>query len=127
MTQPDRSRTGVRRLLRIEAAAVAMAMAAVAWTFGPPWWLAVLVLAAPDLALTAYTRGPRFGALVYNAAHSYIGPALLFALWYFADSPTAGSVAALWALHIGADRALGFGLKYPTGFADTHLGQIGKR
>jgi len=127
MTQPDRSRTGVRRLLRIEAAAVAIAMAAVAWTFGPPWWLALLVLAAPDLALTAYTRGPRFGALVYNAAHSYIGPALLFALWYFADSPTAGSVATLWALHIGADRALGFGLKYPTGFADTHLGQIRRR
>ena len=37
------------------------------------------------------------------------------------------TVGALWALHIGADRALGFGLKYPTGFGDTHLGRIGRR
>ncbi len=36
------------------------------------------------------------------------------------------AVGALWALHIGADRALGFGLKLPSGFADTHLGRIGR-
>ena len=117
---------GVRGLLRTEGAAMSAAMAVVAWHLGPPWWLWVLVLAAPDLALLAYARGPRVGAIVYNAAHSYIGPALLFALWHFAGSPAAGAVAALWALHIGGDRALGFGLKYPTAFADTHLGRIGK-
>jgi hypothetical protein len=40
---------------------------------------------------------------------------------------TLGAVAALWALHIGVDRALGYGLKYPTAFADTHLGRVGRR
>lgn len=127
MSTPEGSRAGVCWLLRIEAAAVVTAMTVVAWHFGPPWWLAVLILAAPDLAFIAYVRGPRLGAAVYNVAHSYIGPALLFALWHFTDSPCVGAVAALWALHIGADRALGFGLKYPTAFADTHLGQIGRR
>ena len=29
-------------------------------------------------------------------------------------------------LHIGVDRALGYGLKYPTAFADTHLGRVGR-
>ncbi len=29
--------------------------------------------------------------------------------------------------HIGMDRALGYGLKYPTSFQDTHLGRFGKR
>ena len=28
---------------------------------------------------------------------------------------------------IGIDRALGYGLKFPTAFGDTHLGRIGRR
>ena len=28
--------------------------------------------------------------------------------------------------HVGMDRALGYGLKLPTDFRDTHLGQIGR-
>lgn len=27
-------------------------------------------------------------------------------------------------VHIGFDRALGYGLKYPTGFKDTHLQRV---
>lgn len=42
-------------------------------------------------------------------------------LWL--DSTVAVQVAAIWAGHIGADRALGYGLKFPTGFTDTHLGR----
>jgi len=33
------------------------------------------------------------------------------------------AVALVWAGHIGADRALGYGLKFATGFKDTHLTQ----
>jgi hypothetical protein len=29
--------------------------------------------------------------------------------------------------HTGIDRILGYGLKYPTSFQDTHLGRIGRR
>ena len=35
-------------------------------------------------------------------------------------------MAAIWTAHIAMDRALGYGLKLPTGFTDTHLGRIGK-
>jgi hypothetical protein len=28
--------------------------------------------------------------------------------------------------HVGMDRALGYGLKLPTDFRDTHLGRIGR-
>jgi hypothetical protein len=30
----------------------------------------------------------------------------------------------IWIAHIGLDRAIGYGLKYPTGFRDTHLGKV---
>lgn len=34
--------------------------------------------------------------------------------------------ASVVAAHVGFDRALGYGLKLPTGFKDTHLGRIGR-
>ena len=33
-------------------------------------------------------------------------------------------IALIWAAHIGVDRVLGYGLKYPTAFRDTHLGPV---
>ncbi|MCS4316879.1 hypothetical protein M2407_001178 [Serratia sp. BIGb0234] len=35
--------------------------------------------------------------------------------------------ALIWGAHIGFDRALGYGLKYASGFADTHLGGLGRK
>ncbi|MEF9606012.1 DUF4260 family protein, partial [Paracoccus sp. PXZ] len=32
----------------------------------------------------------------------------------------------LWLAHVGFDRVLGYGLKLPSGFRDTHLGRIGR-
>ena len=40
-------------------------------------------------------------------------------------SPLVLSIAMIWLAHIGFDRALGYGLKYATGFGFTHLGRIG--
>jgi hypothetical protein len=33
-------------------------------------------------------------------------------------------IALIWLAHIGVDRMLGYGLKYPTGFKDTHLQRV---
>jgi hypothetical protein len=33
-------------------------------------------------------------------------------------------IALIWAAHIGVDRLLGYGLKYPTAFRDTHLRRV---
>jgi hypothetical protein len=33
-------------------------------------------------------------------------------------------IALIWAAHIGMDRMLGFGLKYPTEFKETHLQRV---
>jgi hypothetical protein len=117
-----------RVLLRAEGLAVAVATGLVLWQIAPPWWLVGLGLLAPDLALAGKLAGPRVGAAVYNAAHTYLGPLLLAAIWGLAAdvAGTVGTLALLWAMHIGIDRALGFGLKYPTGFRDTHLGRFGQ-
>lgn len=64
-------------------------------------------------------------SIVYNLAHSYAGPLILGVA--AAATGTTLAWALTWTAHIGFDRALGYGLKYPTAFADTHLGRIGRR
>ncbi len=41
-----------------------------------------------------------------------------------ADADVAIQVALVWLAHIGFDRFLGYGLKYPSGFKDTHLQRL---
>ena len=62
-------------------------MAALAWHLGPPWWLVPLVLIGPDLAIAGYAAGPRTGAALYNAAHTYVGPALAAGAWLVLGNP----------------------------------------
>lgn len=113
------------RLLRLENAALAALAIGAYWHSGASWWLFAALVLSPDLAFAAYLRGPKAGAMIYNAAHSWIGPVLAGAAGWSCQQPLAISVALIWAAHIGVDRALGYGLKHQSGFSDTHLGRIG--
>lgn len=86
--------------------------------------LAAVLFLAPDLSLAGYAAGPRIGAYAYNALHTTVGPLTLGALGVLADERLAIELALIWAGHIGMDRALGLGLKYPTAFRDTHLQRV---
>jgi hypothetical protein len=90
------------------------------------WGLFALLVLAPDLSMLAYLAGPRVGAFGYNIFHTLLGPALLAAPGVAIASPLALQVAAVWLFHIAFDRMLGYGLKLPTAFRDTHLGRVGK-
>src|SRR5687768_405897 len=115
-----------RLLLRLEGVAVLVAAVVGYRALGTSWWLFALVLLLPDVALAAYTAGPRVGASVYNAFHSYVAPALLAAVVSVRPSPTGWAICLIWIAHIGMDRALGLGLKFPSAFRDTHLGTVGR-
>ncbi len=117
---------GVRVLLRLEGvAAFATAIALYAHA-GFSWPAFALLLLAPDVAMLAYLFGPRTGALGYNLAHTYVFALALALVGFFAGLPFAAAAGLIWTAHIGFDRALGYGLKYPTGFGDTHLGLNGR-
>ena len=88
--------------------------------------LAAAALLAPDLSAAGYLGGPRLGALTYNAVHNLVLALACFGIgWALGSAPLALGGAILVA-HVGMDRALGYGLKLATGFADTHLGRIGR-
>jgi hypothetical protein len=115
-----------RRLLRLEGLA-ALVFAVWAWEdWGASWPVFAGFFFAPDLSFLGYLRGPRVGAALYNAAHTYLGPALCGLAFALGGPVLLREVALVWLAHIGFDRAVGYGLKYPTGFHSTHLGRIGR-
>jgi hypothetical protein len=111
-------------LLHLEGAVVAAASIALYFHFGYPWWLLVLLALAPDLSMLGYIAGPTVGRAAYDVAHTYLAPVALAAIGVFADSDVAVQVGLIWTAHIGIDRAIGYGLKYRTGFKDTHLQRV---
>jgi hypothetical protein len=113
-----------RLLLHGEGAAVAAAAVAVYFHADYAWWLLVALVLAPDLSMLGYLAGTRIGAAAYDAAHTYALPVVLAACGWIADAELAIQVGLIWVTHIGVDRALGYGLKYPTGFKDTHLQRV---
>jgi hypothetical protein len=117
---------GVRTLLRLEGLTLFAGMTLLYAVWGGSWWIYALLFLVPDLSFAAYLAGPRFGAIVYNAAHSYLAPMALNVTGFAINEPLILSIAMIWLAHIGIDRALGYGLKYSTGFGFTHLGRFGK-
>jgi hypothetical protein len=115
----------VRTLLRIEGVMLFGAATLFYGTAGASWWLFAVLFLVPDLSFLAYLAGPRLGAIGYNALHATIGPLLLGLGSMVMHWSLAGSLALIWLAHIGIDRALGYGLKYASGFGLTHLGRIG--
>ena len=118
---------GVRTVLRVEGALVLLACAVAYGGTGESWWWFAGAFFAPDLALVAFVGGASHGARAYNATHSYIAPLLLVVVAMISgDTGGLLPTALVWGAHIGFDRALGYGLKYETAFAHTHLGRIGR-
>lgn len=110
-----------RTFLRIEGLAVLGVALGGYFTLNGPIWLLVVLALAPDLSMIGYLAGPRLGSLSYNVVHMYTLPLALGALGFWWDVHTALLVALVWAGHIGADRLAGYGLKFESGFKDTHL------
>jgi hypothetical protein len=119
---------GVRSVLRLEGLALFAAALALHAQTGGTWTMFAMLFFVPDLSFAFYAAGPRIGAIAYNASHSTIGPIALTAFARIGGEQTEllWPLALIWFAHVGFDRALGYGLKYASGFSDTHLGPIGK-
>jgi hypothetical protein len=117
---------GLRTLLRLEGLALFIGMTLLYAVWEGSWWVYAILLLAPDISFAGYLAGPRAGAIIYNAAHSYMAPMALMTTGFATSSPLVLSIAMIWLAHIGIDRALGYGLKYSAGFSFTHLGRIAK-
>jgi hypothetical protein len=116
--------TKPRWLMRLEGAAI-LALSLYFYSAGlHPWWLFAVLFLAPDLFMLGYLVNVKWGAAIYNLVHTVTGPIVLLVLGLLIFRPGCIPYALIWFAHIGMDRALGFGLKYPTSFKDTHLQHV---
>lgn len=111
-------------LLRLEGAVVAAAAIALYAYVDGSWWLFLALALVPDLSMLGYIAGPAVGAVAYDLVHTYALPVVLAAVGVLADAELAVQVGLVWITHIGIDRLLGYGLKYPSGFKNTHLQRV---
>jgi len=111
-----------RTLLRVEGGVVlGLSVAGYLSLLDGPVWLLLALALAPDLSMLGYLAGPRTGSRLYNAVHTYTVPLTLGAVGFATETRFALLVALVWTGHIGADRLFGYGLKFESGFGDTHL------
>ena len=111
-------------LLRVEGFALLVLSVLLYWVNEGGWLMFGVLLLAPDLSMLGYLAGPRVGAAIYNTFHTYAIPMVIGALGIIFANPLMVAVALIWFAHIGMDRTVGYGLKYPSSFKDTHLERL---
>jgi Domain of unknown function (DUF4260) len=109
-------------LLKLEGAAIFSAAVCFYCQGRYHWWLYALLFLAPDLAMVGYLKSPKLGSAVYNSLHTLTAAIVL--LLGGLVFPGLIPYALIWISHIGFDRMLGYGLKYPAFFRDTHLQRV---
>jgi hypothetical protein len=115
----------MKTLLRLEEALMLVFAICLNFHLPYPGWYFWAWFLAPDVGFIGYAINTRVGALTYNVLH-HKGIAILLYLSGLYFSLPAFQLAGLVLFgHSSFDRALGYGLKYPDSFKNTHLGPIG--
>lgn len=116
----------MKTLLKLEEAAMTAASLYFLslHSLGLSVWLWVLLFFTPDIGMLGYTLGHRIGAFSYNIFHHKGVAIALMAIGYFFQSEVLLAIGILLFAHSSFDRIWGYGLKYTSGFKNTHLGQL---
>lgn len=88
------------------------------------WVVFLILLLAPDLSALGYLKNVKVGSVLYNLFHTYTIPAAVMIFGLLMNNSLFLMMSLIWIAHIGMDRMLGYGLKYPTKFHDTHLNRV---
>jgi hypothetical protein len=88
------------------------------------WIVFVVLLLAPDLSALGYLKNVKVGSVLYNLFHTYTITVVTMICGLLIHNNNVLMISLIWIAHIGMDRMLGYGLKYPTKFQDTHLNRV---
>lgn len=89
------------------------------------WWWFALLFFLPDLSMVGYAINTKVGAVLYNIFHHFGTAVLLFFVGKILGFIYLEVAGIILLAHSAFDRILGYGLKYPDSFQNTHLGRIG--
>lgn len=88
------------------------------------WLVFLALILVPDVSLVGYLVSPRPGAWIYNLVHNEALPVVLVATGLATDVRPVLTAGLVLAAHVGMDRAAGYGLKFASGFKDTHMQRL---
>mgnify|MGYP001384008110 CR=1 FL=1 len=88
------------------------------------WLWFFVLLFTPDLSMVGYLVNTKVGAVLYNLIHTYSLSVGMIIFGLLLPSSSVLAAGLILSAHIGMDRMVGFGLKYPTDFKDTHLNRV---
>ncbi len=116
----------MKNLLRIEEAAM-LGLAIYLNSYLPfPGWVFWALFLLPDIGMLGYLISTKVGAVTYNILH-HKGIAIAWYLaGYFLIIHELTLIGVVLFAHASFDRIVGYGLKYPDNFHNTHLGWVGK-
>ncbi len=114
----------IKTILKFEGLAVFLVCIYFYNRLDASWLLFVLLWLLPDISMVGYFKDKKIGAIMYNAVHNYILAWLIIFLGLWQSDNFIISLGVILASHIGLDRFLGYGLKYASGFKDTHVQKL---
>lgn len=110
-----------KTLIKIEGFIVLVSASYFYFSNGYHLGMFLLLLLVPDVFMIGYAVNNKIGAYLYNFAHTYTTPILLLLTGNMMSVNSLIMISFIWIAHIGMDRMLGYGLKYPSGFKNTHI------
>jgi hypothetical protein len=117
----------MKNLLRIEEAFM-LGLAVYLNSFLPfAGWVFWALFLLPDIGMLGYVINTRVGAITYNLFHHKGIAIAIYLAGYFLTMHELTLAGVVLFGHSSFDRMLGYGLKYPDNFKNTHLGWIGNK
>jgi hypothetical protein len=113
-----------RLLLHLEGLALLIGVVVLYASQPFSWWTFALFLLAPDLSAIGYIFNQQVGSMTYNLVHTTIFPLGLALVSGLSGNSLGLQIALIWLAHIGMDRAVGYGIKYPGQFKETHFSRL---
>ncbi|KAF0717097.1 Aste57867_2494 [Aphanomyces stellatus] len=121
-THAPHARGMVRVFLQLEGLAVLVAALLAYYRLQGNWWVFLGGFFAGDILSLGYVFGPAVGCTIYNLSHTFVGPLVTVMIYLLLnDHVWLLHVAVIWVSHLGWERSLGYGLRYPDGFTSTHI------
>lgn len=119
----------MKLILKIEEALMtAVALYALSFhSLGLSAWVWVILFFLVDLSMLGYLANARIGAVIYNIFHHKGFALIILSIGYFIQSELLLATGLVLFAHASFDRIWGYGLKFETGFKDTHLGSSNQK
>ncbi|TMN20872.1 DUF4260 domain-containing protein [Lentibacillus cibarius] len=114
----------VRITVRLEGLAIFLMGTYLYFTMSDNVWLYLLLALSPDISMVGYLIHTHIGYQLYNVFHTYVITILFLLLGVIMNTDIIIEIGLIWTAHIGMDRLVGFGLKYPTEFHDSHVHRL---